>query len=763
MNLKAAHHVLVGNVIGALTLMKRKWLVLVLLLSVASVTARAARSVTSERRELPASPVRLPERLLPTPPVIVRFGSATSDPLDLLAGQRASTQVYTVCAETRGLLEFVCSPRGIISWGEPLLRIYDLQLLGDLARIEDFASRIGSLPFVIAPRDFPAPLLRAAPSTPPPPLVASSGSWEDWSQGTEPFGHAEEGSDHEAQAEQSLPPPPPPPRRVGEEDRKAPRDVGQQLAAAEERVAQLGAIAAEARAELKRAEQNVAPFREDVEARRRLAEAGVIARNDVKAAEERLAEAEAAVSAARERLSEAEAALAAAERTRDKLTISREPPELDLAPAAPPPALPYPVAGPLPPAPPPPRHAQESRQVSRAPESFPSPTLSQPAVALGALAPPPDESLRLAPSGDLPPETWAPLVWPQTPDNLTRRRWHEQVAPGQCVVSRALVPQGALVEKGTPVLELRGTSVARLTAEVGEEYVGLCRVGVSVEVQFPAQGVIYRGWLSRVEPTHTPRPPGARIEILLTEDQYGDRLVYRDLESLALTWPATGALRRPLAYNPPPREPSPSELAKLFPLPSPSASLPPSVPEDGQLSGRFELYVSERPSAFAQKDPVAEKKLQRLREWHDSFVEGMKTTVFPDTGLVLTYPREGEISRAVERMATGRVSHIPNMCARTLAEALGWGLGDAAMWAVRLPSRGYQLRPDGVPRPGDILVWPFTHGPRRSQHVGIAVGQAGTIMVLSNEGGVLGTQPLTAGYLAFYKPPKSKMGAAPTQ
>jgi len=87
-----------------------------------------------------------------------------------------------------------------------------------------------------------------------------------------------------------------------------------------------------------------------------------------------------------------------------------------------------------------------------------------------------------------------------------------------------------------------------------------------------------------------------------------------------------------------------------------------------------------------------------------------------------------------------------------MAEALGWGLGDAAYWAHGLPGKGYKLREDGLARPGDILVWPFTYGPRRNQHVGIAVLQGGRMMTLSNSVGRLGTDEILPGYLAFYQP-----------
>ena len=694
---------------------------------------------------------------MPTPPAIIRFGWTASDLADLVAGLRASTRTSVLVADKPGVLEFVCSPDSILPWGTPLFRVYDLDLLGDLARAQEFAALIGSRPFVVAPRDFPAPMLRFGRATvPPPPLLLPALPQvtppAPASAPAEPIVRMPRTTPRTAEAERAVQPPPPPPQPRTGPDPAALRATSARLASAEERVTNMRALRAAAQSDLKSAQQSVGPLREDVAARRRLLEAGVVARNDVKAAEERLQDAEAAVSAARARVAEAQGALEAAEADRDAAlagderakstpsppaAVSRSSPRL--APAPPPPSRVQP-----PPPPPAPRRGDD----------FPSPVVTQPGGPSAALPPPPQETFRLARRGDLPGEdAWGPLPWPAAGSaELARRRWAEQTAPWQCVISRAMAPQGSIVQKGTPILELRPTSAARLTAEVAEPYVGFCRVGAAVEIEFPTYGAVYCGWVSRVEPTHAPRPPGARIEILLVQATTGDRPVYRDLEWMALSSPATHTPGGPLAYEAPATmDPPATNVAALFPLPRAADRAAKPVPPDGQLSGRPELYCSERAGAFGQSDPVAQKKLERLREWHDSFIEGMKTTVFPESGLTLTYPREGDVSIAVARLATRRVPHAPNMCAQTLAEALGWGLGDAAMWATRLPERGYKLREDGIARPGDILVWPFTYGARRSQHVGIAVGQAGTIMLLSNLEGALGTQPLSGGYLAFYK------------
>ncbi|MBM3956937.1 MAG: HlyD family efflux transporter periplasmic adaptor subunit [Gemmatimonadetes bacterium] len=762
-NLRPGNHVLEGEAQRTLGTFMRNWLFLILLSALSASGWATQPDHLRERAAAPLAPVRS-ERLLPTPPAIIRFGWTVSDLADLVGGLRASTQTSAIAADRPGVLEFVCSPDSILPWGTPLFRVYDLDLLGDLARAQEFAALIGSRPFVVAPRDFPAPLSRVGRATVPPPPVLLP-VLPEVKPPTAPTDPPEPivrmpASRPPAEPERAVQPPPPPPQPKTDPDPAAVQAASVRLAAAEERVTSMRALLATAQSDLKSAQQTVAPLRDDVAARRRLLEAGVVARNDVKAAEERLEEAEAALSAASARVAEAQGALDAAEADRDAALAGAERAKsTPSAPAEPPPAVVSRSSPRLAPPPPPPSRIQPPppAPAPRHVDDFPSPIAGPSA----ALPPPPAETFRLARRGDLPGEAdWGPLPWPAGGSaELARQRWAETKAPWQCVVSRAMTPQGSIVQKGTPVLELRPTSAARLTAEVAEPYVGFCRVGAAVEVEFPTYGVAYLGWVSSVEPTHAPRPPGARVEMLLVQAAKGDRPVYHDLEWMALSSPVTQAEPDPLAYEAPnPEVPSATHLAALFPLPHAAERAATSAPPDGQLCGRPELYCSERATAFGQSDPVAQKKLERLREWHDSFIEGMKTTVFPESGLTLTYPREGEVSTAVERLATRRVSHVPNRCAGTLAEALGWSLGDAAMWATGLPERGYKMREDGIPRPGDILVWPFTFGPRRSQHVGIAVGQAGAVMLLSNLEGVLGTQPLCGGYLAFYRAPAQTKG-----
>ncbi|MGQ9731204.1 MAG: hypothetical protein ACUVX8_07995 [Candidatus Zipacnadales bacterium] len=714
----------------------------------------------------PQSTIRQPaEQLVPTPPVIVRFGWSTSELERLVAGLRSSTEVYTLYAGAAGILEYTCRPNQIVPWGGCLFRIYELGLLEDLTQAETVAARIGSLPFVIAPRDFPAPTQRATTLTlSPPPIHRESDESKPSLPPAQPIVRRLTKAERETPSEAPAPLPsgsatePPVPKRVALEE------ASQRLAAAEERLDRMRTLLRAVRADLESAEQQVVVLREDVEARRRLADSGVIARNDVKAAEERLHEAERVAATARAAVQEGEAALARAEADRTMALVGVEKaaaapkPIAAAAEMSPQPTVPLsqkPRADELPLSP------RTSVPSSAPGETFPVPLRSGEGSS-SRLPPAPTETLTLARPSDVPIDPdWGPLPLPARGVQLAQERWDEHGAPWQCIVTRLLMPQGSRVDAKTPVMEVRQTAIARLRAEVAEPYVGLCRVGAPVEVFFPTYDATYIGWVSRVEPTHTPRPPGAEIEILLAERRPGDTLVYPALEWMALS---TGLVQRPepLSYEAPAAiRPAPLDMQALFPLPETGRSSSTVAPDDGQLSGAMELITSSRSAGLAAGDPAAQRRIERLRAWRESFVAGMQTTVFPETGLTLTYPRDGEIARAVERMATRRVSHLPNMCAHTLAEALGWGLGDAAMWARRLPERGYKLREDGIARPGDILVWPFTYGPRRSQHVGIAVAQGGTIMLLSNESGTLGTTPLKEGYLAFYKP--RPLGTSPSR
>jgi hypothetical protein len=130
-------------------------------------------------------------------------------------------------------------------------------------------------------------------------------------------------------------------------------------------------------------------------------------------------------------------------------------------------------------------------------------------------------------------------------------------------------------------------------------------------------------------------------------------------------------------------------------------------------------------------------------------------------GADITFPMQAATANAIRRITSGKVSAQPNRCARTMREALGWGLGDAHEW-LRLPDVGFMSRPPGyAAQPGDIVVWPFTYGSHGCQHIGIAVGTQEGVELLSNLCGHICLSPLKPGYSAFFKPILTGMPAPP--
>jgi hypothetical protein len=117
----------------------------------------------------------------------------------------------------------------------------------------------------------------------------------------------------------------------------------------------------------------------------------------------------------------------------------------------------------------------------------------------------------------------------------------------------------------------------------------------------------------------------------------------------------------------------------------------------------------------------------------------------------LTFPLCGATANAIRLIASGKVSHGYNRCAQTVHEALGFSLGDAHSW-LQLPSVGFVERTGEPAQPGDIIVYPFTYGARRSQHIGFAVGTQAGVRLLSNLCGRIRVSDLVGGYAAFYKP-----------
>lgn len=119
-------------------------------------------------------------------------------------------------------------------------------------------------------------------------------------------------------------------------------------------------------------------------------------------------------------------------------------------------------------------------------------------------------------------------------------------------------------------------------------------------------------------------------------------------------------------------------------------------------------------------------------------------------GPKITFPASAATAQAIRRFASQSISHRPGRCAASMREAMGWGLGDAHQW-VSLPQMGFSQRVGEPAQAGDIVVWPFSYGSRRSQHIGIAVGTDNGVRLLSNLSGSICLAPLAPGYRAFYK------------
>lgn len=339
---------------------------------------------------------------------------------------------------------------------------------------------------------------------------------------------------------------------------------------------------------------------------------------------------------------------------------------------------------------------------------------------------------------------------------LAAPRWTDIFAPTNGLVMEPLQTPGTVVKKGTPLLRISNSAWSRVRALTTRQLAAALEPQTPVTVRFPALGdTTYVGWV--LSKRYWPGDERAEVDLQITLPENTT-----DSDALLFNW----------AYATPPAKtleevellPGPERLPRMASLPERFFGLVPTLlvtsspasrePVDATtpLAGRLALVPpAPRFGPAVCSDPVAQQRLTALHDWQTSFIQGMTTAIY-DQKIVLSYPRDSEISRAVEKMMRGEVGHDPGYCARTLREALGWGLGDAYQWAIQLPARGYVAREDGLPRPGDILVWPFTYGTNHSQHIGVAVRQNDKLVLLSNLSGKLGTSEILGGYVAFYKP-----------
>jgi hypothetical protein len=742
---------------------------------------RAKRPVAQQPQERRRSTALVD---LPTPQMLSRMpvgrvhvGEGRVDPSRTMRQQA----LYVIKAQGAGIVEYLYGPDGVLQAGLPLVRLYDLNILSDLRIGESAMARFTSSPFVIAgrnvgmpplpPLDFPKPtalqrLLGIRPSAPriaPMPQVMAPRAQLE---GKKPQGALSRAA--------GLTPQPMTPVAV-ERNVKPPsvRGIARlsgQMSDLHERMSELNKTLAGADEDIASSQDKLAEAKDDASARERLYNQGVLARNVYEGAKGRVAMLEEELTDLRKKRSEttqtreallrqiaslqdemdrqvAERSQAAEAQSEARATSATGRHAAGIAIAAPPadwfPRSTMSTARPSP--------ARNSRSASRRQQSmaeaFPSPTRA-PRPQLRRLPRVAGRGLRVTPE--------IPSV-PLEVKRLAEPRWLEQAAPGDGLVVRQLVPNGSQVQPGTPLLEVANREWARVYSDISTADVANFPKGAPVRVSFDSYpGVTLEGWINDVIPVANQSL--ARVEmVVVAREGYYDEDTYSSLEWLVLAAPMVEQDRAEAM------EPAVEERTAFDAGYAPIYGLLPLVPpefgpgqekvrqvEDDEFVGVLRLGELDAATVAAQQKPEQAQKLASLRKWRDSFTAGMTTGIFGN--LVLTYPRDNEVGRAVEKMATAQVTHVPDRCARTMREALGWGLGDAAVWMNRLPERGYRPRADGLARPGDILVWPFTYGPRRSQHIGVTVSQGGKLMLLSNLGGTLGTSELLGGYVAFYKP-----------
>ena len=742
----------------------------------------AATSAGLAQGEAPLQLVRIPE-------AVILIGDGQVDEGLLLRRMAGTCAPVTICAEQPGVVDYVHQVNDLLCAGDHLVRLYDPKLLEDLAAAEAAAAITGGLPFLIAPSPLvPPPAVPPSRPTAPPKAAGPAAA----PAAAPPDIHIDFGPQSSEGSEASGPD-----LQVGARRQAAPGlavrstrqaggagagrgDAGAaqgEVSVATADVAAADTAVQNAEAHEREAEQALKVCQEDLEARQRLFASGVVAQKELGPAQAAVTDAQRALDGARAAAAEARSARRAAVERRG---LAQE--KLERASSAPSVARPALGAGGTAPRPVrrPSGATGRSRSGGRAarPRPLPEPPplrLAAPApAAAGAGFPKPTSGAAaltrpgglLAGASELPRAGWGrPLPLPPGSDQLAQPRWHDQFAPCDSVVAGVVAPRGATVKKGAPLLKVRETGVVRLAAEVPVEELGDARPGTPIRLLFPrAPGIRFDGWVAKISDGAAPgEPRRALVQFVVSGPGAWGLDAYQTLLWLALSGPlpegaGLAALSDPVAER---QAAEPGVVSTLFDLPpaDPPAGGPAVPPNAGTraLAGTVGLALLPDPSpqagpAARSRAARAQRTINTLRDWRRSFLEGMQTSVFPVSNLVLTYPTQAEIARAVQRLATANVPHEPNRCAGTLAYALGWGLGDAAQWADGLPSRGYVERADHLARPGDILVWQFSFGPRGNQHVGIAVRQGDRLMLLSNLSGRLCTVPLQGGYRAFYKP-----------
>ncbi len=729
------------------------------------VAVKPARDIAADAPSQPQ-----PQDLMLVPRGRLIVGSGTVDPRDYLQQRGALGSIYCLQAPEAAVVEYTYPSRGFFAAGFPLIRLYDIGILPDLRKAEATARHYLDRPFTIlgptAARNFPAPtssrsLTSVLPAPAPTPEPVAPEHQGDLSREPSASGLSLERRTPSADADLQV--------WFGvEAGQQRAADLAAQLSAAEAELTKLQAQKVVLDQEIAATEAELQQAGQDLAARESLYERGMLAANAIKPARHKYEQLEAAHTKLQASSKELQSTLLSSRKRADELQK-----RLQALHSAPKPAAPARKALP-----------KSARQATAKPQPtpqkavaakpsnqprFPDPTVHDRTPANESRAADLLQSIdRL--SGVSREAQRRPAVLPPIPQALTRLgepRWQTVKAPTGGVVLEQLVPEGEEVAANQALLKVANTQWARVYADLSPDYLGEYRQGSPVLIAFDDYpSARFEGWINSLTPTEDGLALRAEIYVVCTAGYYGSD-AYATLQWLA------GAAPLEVDQEAGPLQPATETVPELYTGDcSVYAMLPIVPPEAGPalatterpIAGEYVGYMhiaqlQPDPKQAAAASPAAKQRLKKLAEWRQSFTEGMTTTIFANK-LVLTYPAEGEIRGAVEKMATGRVSHVKNRCARTMAEAFGWGLGDAADWANGLPRKGYQLREDGLCRPGDILVWPFTYGPRRNQHVGIAVLQSGRMMTLSNSAGRLGTSEILPGYLAFHRPAPSEKGAA---
>ena len=652
------------------------------------------------------------ERML-TPRAEIRLGHGSADTDLLMRRSAGRSLLYTIHSAWRGVVEYLFPTMGLFHRTDGVARVYDPDLLRDLEHARELMATADVSPLTIA-----LARRRLEEQTQPAPEV--------------PVRTPAEEPAAAAPAPVPAPRVTPPPLQIDFDFTANERQQSQLREQAELAAQVVSAAMSTARTTF----DALTVAREELAQRRDLLDKGVMTAEAVAPAEQRVAEATAAWEVAEGELLEAQEGY-------DRLAgrIARLEEEAAAA-----------------------HHALQQARAARARQSetrpAATPATSRPAATAAVPVPDPQpvELREAEPPAEISRGGRFPMAREVT--ELAAPRWEEVSAPAPGMVTEVLAPEGTLVEAGDELLRVANLQLAQLTAQVSAPDLPEFRIGRSVTISFADYPeAVFQGWVASVAPGSG--AGAAQVGLLVVCDSGP----FADDPYLALRWmtlqAGVGVDKVPSSALEPAREPAPSadlelRLLDIFPTIGPrdryaQRVTEPQVASRDCYSGRLRLTAMPRFAEDAAADPKRARSLAAIEAWRASYIEGMTTTILSD-GSVLSYPADGEINDAVRAMLEGRVENIPNRCAATMRTALGWGLGDAHHWAQRLPQMGYVEREDGLPRPGDILVWPFTYGSARSQHIGIAVRQGRKLMLLSNLSGRLGTSEIVGGYMTFHRP-----------